>query len=107
MSEFKRRKIGFKDTYSADDTSFTKQYKKLELTLSPLPSRGFTEAVKLTPNMSSMDPAPSSKLSKACRPAARELSTAHRSVSVNYTILCVCMSIKIQMGASDQHKTSQ
>eukprot|EP00598_Pedospumella_elongata_P015945 CAMPEP_0184996680 /NCGR_PEP_ID=MMETSP1098-20130426/57233_1 /TAXON_ID=89044 /ORGANISM="Spumella elongata, Strain CCAP 955/1" /LENGTH=45 /DNA_ID= /DNA_START= /DNA_END= /DNA_ORIENTATION= len=29
----------------------------LEVALSPLPRRGFAEAVKLTPNMSSMDPA--------------------------------------------------
>jgi hypothetical protein len=61
--------------------------------------RGLVDAVKVTPNTSSIGPAPSSNCSTCCRPAANSGSTAQRSLSVNYmqTIELITMMMMIVM----------
>lgn len=53
--------------------------------------RGLVDAVKVTPNTSSMGPAPSSNCSTCCRPAANSGSTAQRSLSVSYMMMLMQM----------------
>ena len=52
---------------------------------------GLVDAVKVTPNTSSIGPAPSSNCSTCCRPDANSGSTAQRSLSVS------CMMMLTQM----------
>ena len=74
------------DPYNAVSLQWVKYY-----TSSAGEMRGLVDAVKVTPNTSSIGPAPSSNCSTCCRPDANSGSTAQRSLSVS------CMMMLTQM----------